>query len=32
MSADPILLMGGTGAIGSLSAHALRAVRPDVRC
>lgn len=27
---DPILLMGGTGAIGRLTAHALRALYPDV--
>src|SRR5690606_33240326 len=30
MISEPILLMGGTGAIGRLSAHALRAVYPDV--
>lgn len=30
MAIDPILLMGGTGAIGSLSARAIRAVHPDV--
>ncbi|MGF7151190.1 hypothetical protein FHS96_004853 [Sphingomonas zeicaulis] len=30
MTADPILLMGGSGAIGRQSAQALRAVYPDV--
>lgn len=30
MISDPILLMGGTGAIGRLSARALRAIHPDV--
>ncbi|WP_197075397.1 hypothetical protein [Sphingomonas sp. Ag1] len=29
MASDPILLMGGTGAIGQLSARALRAAHPD---
>lgn len=29
MASDPILLMGGTGAIGQLSARALRAAYPD---
>lgn len=30
MSHDPILLMGGTGAIGQATARALRAAQPDV--
>lgn len=30
MTSEPVLLMGGTGAIGRLSALALRAVHPDV--
>lgn len=30
LTSEPILLMGGTGAIGRLSAQALRAVYPDV--
>lgn len=30
MIPDPILLMGGTGVIGRLTARALRAVYPDV--
>lgn len=29
MASDPILLMGGTGAIGQLSARALRTAHPD---
>lgn len=30
MTSDPILLMGGSGEIGRLTARALRAVRPDI--